>query len=372
MYNSPLAHEILNVYNLDNTCKKFTAQYSTDDGGKHMNKTQKIILILTMLTLVALACNAPGNSALSDADKQATSVAETVAAQMADNNQSPPDDPATATITVEATQPAAPTATTQPTNTPQPTTTSIPCNRASFVSDITYPDGSDVKVNEGFVKTWRLKNDGSCTWTSGYKIIFSHGDRMNAPDEVVLTGGTVAPGQTVDVSVSLTAPSNQGTYKGYFKLKASDGQVFGIGAAGNTAFWVEVEVFPDTPDVIVLKPSASVSYREQLKCVTGGGTNYMLVFRIENNGILDINSTSVYIKDHSTNEEFTRTSNLFGSVSGCISIATDTLTSGHSAFIYSEYYKFQMIGNSVTAVIKVCSENNLGGECIEKTLNFVE
>jgi hypothetical protein len=222
------------------------------------------------------------------------------------------------------------------------------------------------------VKTWRLQNNGSCTWTSGYKLIFSNGDRMNAPDEVVLTGGTVAPGQTVDVSVNLTAPSNQGTYKGYFKLKASDGQVFGIGASGNSPFYIEVEVFPDTPDVIIIKPSASVSYREQLKCVTGGVTNYMLVFRIENTGVLDIDSTSVFVKDHSSNEEFTNTQNLFGSASACLSIATSTLTPGHSAFIYSKSYKFQMIGDSVTAVIKICSQDNLGGECIEQTLNFVE
>jgi len=335
-----------------------------------MNKIRKFLLIIAMLTLVTLACNAP-----SDEDKQATSVAETVAAQLADNNQPPPNAPAaeaTATFTVEPTQPAAPTATTPPTNTPQPTTTSIPCNRANFVSDVTYPDGSDVTVNEGFVKTWRLQNNGSCTWTSGYKLIFSHGDRMNAPDEVILTGGSIAPGQTVDVSVSLTAPSNQGTYKGYFKLKASDGQVFGIGAGGTTAFWVEVEVFPDTPDVIPLKPESNVSYREQLKCVTGGGTNYMLVFRVENTGILTIKSASVFVKDHSTHEEFTRQTNLFGSTSACLSIAVDELTPTHSAFVYSEYYKFQMIGDSVTAVIKVCSEPNLGGQCTEKTLNFVE
>ena len=340
-----------------------------------MNRTQKLLWIITTLALITLACNAPRSATLNEEDQQATTIAETVAASGLLAGSLSPGDPAaetTATFTLEPSETPQPTGTTQPTNTPQPTVTSIPCNRATFISDVTYPDGSDVKVNESFVKTWRLQNNGSCTWTSGYKLIFSNGDRMNAPDEVVLTGGTVAPGQTVDVSVNLTAPSNQGTYKGYFKLKASDGQVFGIGASGNSPFYIEVEVFPDTPDVIIIKPSASVSYREQLKCVTGGVTNYMLVFRIENTGVLDIDSTSVFVKDHSSNEEFTNTQNLFGSASACLSIATSTLTPGHSAFIYSKSYKFQMIGDSVTAVIKICSQDNLGGECIEQTLNFVE
>ena len=335
-----------------------------------MNKVQKILLIIAVLTLVTLACNAP-----SDEDKQATSVAETVSAQIANNDGPAPQAPAgqtDPTSTPEPTHTAQPTATAQPSNTPQPTTTSIPCNRASFVSDVTYPDGSDVTVNEGFVKTWRLQNTGSCTWTSGYKLVFSHGDRMNAPDEVVLTGGSVAPGQNVDVSVSLTAPSNQGTYKGYFKLKTPDGQVFGIGGAGTTAFWVEVEVFPDTPDVVVPKPQANVSYHEQLKCTYGSGTKYQLTFRIENTGTIPIKSASVWIKDHSTNEEFSHTNTLFGSTSSCLSIGVDELTPSHAAFAFSKQYQFQMIGDSVTASIKLCSEENLGGECVEKTLNFVE
>jgi Ig-like domain from next to BRCA1 gene len=340
-----------------------------------MKKTKKVFLIISILVLITLACNAPNKAVLSEEDQQATIVAETVAASGALAGSLAPGAPAaeaTATFTLEPSETPQPTGTAQPTNTPQPTTTSIPCNRASFISDVTYPDGSDVKVNESFVKTWRLQNNGSCTWTSGYKLIFSHGDRMNAPDEVVLTGGTVAPGQTVDVSVNLKAPSNQGTYKGYFKLKASDGQVFGIGASGTTAFWVEMEVFPDTPDVIIPKPEANVSYREQLKCVTGGTTKYMLVFRIENTGTIPIKSASVWIKDHSTNEEFSNTNNLFGSTSACLSIAVAELTPTHSAFAFSDGYKFQMIGDSVTASIKVCSEDNLGGECVEKILNFVE
>src|SRR5688572_18810473 len=48
------------------------------------------------------------------------------------------------------------------------TNTPVPCNQASFVSDVTIPDNTSITVNDGFTKTWKLKNVGSCTWTSGY------------------------------------------------------------------------------------------------------------------------------------------------------------------------------------------------------------
>jgi peptidoglycan hydrolase-like protein with peptidoglycan-binding domain len=45
----------------------------------------------------------------------------------------------------------------------------------------------------------------------------------------------------VNVSIELTAPDDGGTYKGYFKLRAPDGTVFGIGDNAGGAFWVEIE-----------------------------------------------------------------------------------------------------------------------------------
>lgn len=123
------------------------------------------------------------------------------------------------------------------TNTPVP----IPCNRAAFVSDVSHPDGTDVTAGFEFTKKWRITNTGSCTWTSGYHIIFDSGDRMSAPDETVLTSGSVPPGATVDIAVKLKAPTTGGTYKGYFRLKSPDNIVFGIGASGMEAFWVQID-----------------------------------------------------------------------------------------------------------------------------------
>jgi peptidoglycan hydrolase-like protein with peptidoglycan-binding domain len=51
----------------------------------------------------------------------------------------------------------------------------------------------------------------------------------------------VAPNDAVNVSIDLSAPDDGGTYKGYFKLRAPDGTVFGIGDNAGGAFWVEIE-----------------------------------------------------------------------------------------------------------------------------------
>jgi len=94
-----------------------------------------------------------------------------------------------------------------------------------FVADVNYPDGSIVTPGFNFTKTWRLKNVGTCTWTTSYAIVFSSGNSMNGPSTQALTGN-VNPGQTVDFSVNLTAPGSPGEYTGYWKLRDGAGVLF--------------------------------------------------------------------------------------------------------------------------------------------------
>ena len=129
-----------------------------------------------------------------------------------------------------------------PTHTPSVTLTPVPCNWAQFIADVTVADNWETGPLDHFTKTWRLKNIGSCTWTSGYSLVFDHGDQMDAPDSQQLTTGTVAPGATIDVSVNLLSPAAAGTYQGYFKLRASDSSIFGIGPGADGAFWVKIKV----------------------------------------------------------------------------------------------------------------------------------
>ncbi|HNC10077.1 MAG TPA: NBR1-Ig-like domain-containing protein, partial [Anaerolineales bacterium] len=138
---------------------------------------------------------------------------------------------------------ATPTVTgTPPSPTPTSTGTVQPnaCDRAQFVSDVTVPDGTSFAPGIGFNKTWRLKNVGTCTWTN-YSIMFDSGEKMGGPDSALIPT-SVAPGQTVDITLQLTSPTTAGTYRGYWKLKNNTGVPFGIGSAGTKSFWVEIKV----------------------------------------------------------------------------------------------------------------------------------
>ncbi|HEY6074680.1 MAG TPA: NBR1-Ig-like domain-containing protein, partial [Anaerolineales bacterium] len=85
-----------------------------------------------------------------------------------------------------------------------------------FVADVTIPDGTTMTPGQTFTKTWRLRNAGTCAWTTSYAIVFSNGNSMNGPTTQALAGA-VNPGQTVDISVNLTAPSAVGDYTGNWK-----------------------------------------------------------------------------------------------------------------------------------------------------------
>jgi len=121
-----------------------------------------------------------------------------------------------------------------------PTPTPKPCNRIDFRGDVTYPDGTKVIGGTSFVKTWRLKNDGSCTWTTSYDLAFVDGDRMSAPSFVDFPK-QVKPGESIDISVSMIAPGTPGKYTAHFMLVDQNGNRFGPKSDGKGTFWANIE-----------------------------------------------------------------------------------------------------------------------------------
>jgi hypothetical protein len=115
------------------------------------------------------------------------------------------------------------------------------CDAASFVSDVTYPDGSNVPLGGTFTKIWRLKNTGTCTWTTAYALVHVSGERFGAPATVALPTN-VGPGQTVDLAVNMTAPNQTNRYRGNWQLRNASNALFGIGPSANASFYVDVNV----------------------------------------------------------------------------------------------------------------------------------
>jgi hypothetical protein len=111
--------------------------------------------------LIVSACNLPRATETPDPNAFLTVAAETVQAQLTLD----------ALLTPQATQTPPPSETPAPptiTNTPPSTASPTPlCDLAQFIADVNVPDGTVFQPGETFTKTWRLKNNGVCTWTSG-------------------------------------------------------------------------------------------------------------------------------------------------------------------------------------------------------------
>lgn len=102
---------------------------------------------------------------------------------------------------------------------------------AEFVEDVTIPDGTPVVPGQPVVKTWRLRNTGTCTWGSNYsfeqleeetKLLVANPSAVSVPE--------TPPDETVDLSVSivLSPESPIGTQQSAsFQLKAPNGEFFG-------------------------------------------------------------------------------------------------------------------------------------------------
>ncbi len=198
---------------------------------------QKNHIVLTIAVIIGsmLACNLPSNNSnQQNPDAILTAAALTVQAQLSANN-TPALSPAnTATSAPSANTPTfTPVALSTLPVAPSVTSTSS-CDNALFVADVTYPDNTTVTAGTTFTKTWRLQNTGSCSWTPSYALVFVSNNIMNGPTVQALSGN-VNPGQTVDISVNLEAPSSNGTYTGNWGLRNASGVIF-------THFYVKIVV----------------------------------------------------------------------------------------------------------------------------------
>jgi hypothetical protein len=119
--------------------------------------------------------------------------------------------------------------------------------------DVTIPDDTAFALAQTFTKVWRLRNSGTCTWSKNYSIAVFSGEPMSAPSNVPMPR-QIEPGQTVDITVDLVAPTSNGSYQGNWKLKNAEGTWFGIGPGGNSPFWVRIVVAQGT---ITVTPATS-------------------------------------------------------------------------------------------------------------------
>jgi hypothetical protein len=131
----------------------------------------------------------------------------------------------------------APTRTPRPTRTPAPTRTPSPTPEpaasAEFLADVTIPDGTVMEPGFHFTKTWRVKNNGSIAWGEGVQVVFETGDQMGGVSPLAVAD--CSPGDTLEISLDMTAPAEPGEYSGEWSLLTAGGEWL-------TSLWVAVVV----------------------------------------------------------------------------------------------------------------------------------
>ena len=190
----------------------------------------KLTLMVTLVTMLIAACGSaatPSNEPTPDVAAVRTSAAGTVVSQF------------TLTAAAFTPTPARPTQTTAPQVTSTATATGaafaqvtnaagtiVPlCDSLEFVADVNVPDDTNMSPGQDFLKTWRVKNTGSCAWEAGYELVYAgYADEMSGQAQPL--NQVVQPGQEVEVSVQFTAPDEIGNYLSAWQMSNPAGVTF--------------------------------------------------------------------------------------------------------------------------------------------------
>lgn len=181
--------------------------------------------------------------------------------------------------------------------------------KATFLADVTFPDDTVVEPGTQFLKTWRVRNDGTCTWGAGgyalHTLKFSSGDKLAAVSPVEISG-TVKPGNTVDLSVKMTAPSAKGTYVSRWLFAVDNGSFLGVGPDGKMPLYVRIiaATIPTPTRISFDKGATSAAISGSLK---GGEVKEFLIYALKGQTMMIVmgsthSDVSFLIRGKNTND----------------------------------------------------------------------
>lgn len=214
---------------------------------------KKIIFIFSIVNLLLIVgCGGQNNNSPVDSIQQTqaflnaveTGIVKTIAAgvEMTATMKSKNNLPAekseivpSSTMTAQAQPSIAPT---QPSSsfTATPTQLSTPCYRAELVEE-TIPDGTVIKIGQGFTKTWIVKNTGVCAWSENFRWILVEGEDFRAPTNLEISTEEILPGETIQISLEMGPPFIPGHYRSVYKIFTDEGA-----EVTPNGFWIDVEV----------------------------------------------------------------------------------------------------------------------------------
>jgi len=169
-----------------------------------MDKKKSFISLTILLMLIAtIACDISfaGDQSEEDAGRQLTMVAlqqtQTAMAKPPEPEDAPPPEPSEPEDDADD-------------DDDQPASNEN-CYYSKWTGAETILDGTKFDPGDSFVKSWTLRNEGTCEWTTDFRMVFEDGDQMGGPNSVYLTHN-VKTGDTYTVEIPMTAPSSDGDY----------------------------------------------------------------------------------------------------------------------------------------------------------------
>ena len=194
---------------------------------------KRLMIVTALIALVLSACSVLGQApaaspAPANTDTPAPTVTQAIIA-------TEPQATAVETLQPAVTDTAAPSPTS---DVPRPTNVAGCTNSASFVADMTIPDNTEIEAGATFIKTWRIANTGTCIWGPDYILVYYSDERMGAPASIPLS--VTFPGQNMDLSISLTAPSTAGSHRANFVIKNPEGLIMKIN--DDSRLWLIIQV----------------------------------------------------------------------------------------------------------------------------------
>ena len=173
-----------------------------------------IPLLIAGLYLMSCAKNVPTPSV--DADAIRTEAVSTFASSLTETLVASPTAVFTLTPNVSETPTLSGTA-----SAPQNT-----CYNLLFIKDVTIPDGTHLKDNETFTKTWQVQNNGQCAWAPGFT--FSHVGGETLRGQTFVLTEPIPVGAKRELSIKMVAPSGMnGLVQSSWRMADASGAFFG-------------------------------------------------------------------------------------------------------------------------------------------------
>lgn len=178
-----------------------------------------IIVLIIGVLLFSYGTNNTEQTDTVDVDTLRTEAVETYASSLTETRVAVPS--ASPTLTVEAT--STPPAITATLETPA---IADPCYNLIWLKDVTIPDGTHLKANEVFTKTWLVQNVGGCAWPPGFTFSHVGGNLMRG--QTVTLKEPIPVGAKREISIQLVVPSGQnGLIQSSWRMADADGNYFG-------------------------------------------------------------------------------------------------------------------------------------------------